>query len=795
MTKLILTAVVVFAVVFGLAHVAFGQTCLTNCGNQNSVGISSGTPGTTATYTSNGTISGAPGQINAGVQSGADIVAKINTALTKGTDILIPAGTYTLSSCAGWTSDAQAGDPWSPFFVGVKVPTGAHIHGAGEGQTVINVTRLNTDPSCALFANATRVGTGNNSKIELDHFTVNWTDQNAVGQDTIIEVAGADQFTMHDVQLTGNPNRLIIVTDSTRWILHDNFYALNTTSSVLGNTAISVNRLQSGIAYNLAAGKIYNEQLFEVGDPVNNGMSMVVITQSGVTFGPENYCNLINYTSVTNAAGNSGNCIETGADNLGNFADTLMIHGNYFYGGGAVRLPMVNSEFSNNYFFQGSGVVAGYAGNPDNTTTAGHFTINNNVFQCLGTGFLCGIFVQGNSPQGFQLVSVSENTVYDGGIGVAITGASTGGAPNCFVQNNRVYNTPLASMSPTPSGAVGALAAMGCSVVMGNIVSNAEADDFAAGGDSQEYGIVTGNSSSSVTTTYNDVSFNRVIDDQQSYSTGTVCTVSGPTSTTCQTSGTSRWLYSAGATWSQAWSNRYISISGTAYMIRGFFGAHYIEFENTVAFIGTGTSYSLNWTMNGGYYLGSPIINFTNNFGYVAHQYMLGYPSQGMITDVSGTVITNLVNNNFLSARQNVCSSTAVCKYPYYNQSPNVVGGISCTQANCASAATALYTMPNITTGSGGVSGILFRYDASVACTASGAAATAILQLGYTDVSGTAQTVTAGTATCTTLGASSAVSLSGTFMMYGNSAVTYKVTQATTPSFQARVMIYQETTN
>lgn len=725
--------------------------------------------------------------INATAQAGADIVAKINAALVLGPDVFIPAGTYTLSSCAGWTLDTQAGDPWNSFHVGVALPTGSHLHGAGEGLTVINVTRLNTDPPCSLFANATRVGTGNNPNIEIDHMTINWTDQNTgTPQSSIFEIAGSDKTNIHDVEMSGNPNRLLIISDVTRVAVHDNNMNLNTTSATLGNSAVSWNRFQSGTPYLMDVGSVYNNIAVDTGDPTSFGMSMFVLSQSNAKL-TGNICDLVKFVSSPNLNAYNGNCVETGDDNLGNLPAGLQIQGNHWYGG--VRLPAVSTDYSSNLHEGGYGILASYASTSD-TTTAARTNIHGNILLCPGTGINCGILVNGNSGQGYQSVIVSENDVEDGGIAIATSG-SIGGGPNCVVENNRVRNTPSASLSGgTVTAAIGAY---GCSGVGGNFVQNPDAD--AASGNDASYGIAIGNASAAVSTTYDYVSNNKVIDDQQTYSTGTVCSVASVSSTTCLTTGTSRYLYSAGATWSPAWSNRYIFIASVPIMIRGFYGVHYIELESAIAFVGSGTAYSLTWSMNGGYYLGSPIINFTGNFGYVAQQFMRAYPSDGMITDVSGTVITNLANNNFISARQAVCSSTAVCKYPYYNQSPIPQGGVSCTQATCASTATALYTMPNIATGSGGVSGIQFKVEAEVDCTSAVASSTATLQIGWTDVGGFAQTVTAGTATCTTLGASSMSSLSRNITMSGNSAVTYKITQASSPNFQARVMIYQETTN
>jgi hypothetical protein len=756
----------------GLAGVALAQAT-----------VNSGTSGQTGCYAATGTtISGCNNAINAAVQAGATLVDQINKALALGNDVFIPAGAYNVSGCSGWTSDAQSGDPWSPFYVGVKLPTGSHVHGAGKGLTVINVTRLPTDPRCALFANAKRSGLGNNPNIELDHMTINWKDQTT--NDTgAIEIAGADRFSMHDVEISGNPNRQLIITDVTRISIHDNTFLVNTTSGVQGNTAISSNRFQSGMPYTMDAGEIYGNKLIETGDPTL-GVSMVVLTQSNLTFGPDNTCDLLHYTSVANPNAYGGNCIESGNDNPGNIAGYFLVQGNYFWGG--VRLPIVNTEFSGNFFYQGYGLLAGYAGS---VPTAARLKVQNNTFHCSGAGANCGIFVEGNSPQGMPFVTVSDNTVEDGVLIVSAGGSGETGAPNCIVENNRVLNAPI-------TGSFGALEANGCSVVRGNLVKNPQADSF--NGFAAEYGIYLGSSSPSLTTTFDDVSGNRVIDDQIRAS-GTGCSVASPSSTTCLTSGTSLYFYSSGAAWTPAISNRYIFVGKTAYMVRNFYSSHYLEFEHATAYLPSGTSWSMTSTMGYGYYLGANIVNFSDNFGYVAHQHVQGYPGGGWITDISGNKIISLRNNHFISARQAVCSNTASCNYNYYNQTHNPVGGASCANTAgsgmvvCPSSLTTLYTMPNIATSQ--VGGVLFSYLANIDCASANTGATAILTLSYRDVSGTTQTVTAGTATCTTLGAASTSSLSGTLMMYGNSAVSYEVTTANSPNYQARVVIFQETTN
>jgi hypothetical protein len=116
------------------------------------------------------------------------------------------------------------------------------------------------------------------------------------------------------------------------------------------------------------------------------------------------------------------------------------------------------------------------------------------------------------------------------------------------------------------------------------------------------------------------------------------------------------------------------------------------------------------------------------------------------------------------------------------------VGYVSCTQANCASSATTLYTTP--------AADSLYKADASIACSTSTATATGTVTISYTDVSNTVQTIVSSAATCTTLGSASVAAFSTPFMAKASTAIQYSVTQANSPAgLRARVAIYQESTN
>lgn len=122
-----------------------------------------------------------------------------------------------------------------------------------------------------------------------------------------------------------------------------------------------------------------------------------------------------------------------------------------------------------------------------------------------------------------------------------------------------------------------------------------------------------------------------------------------------------------------------------------------------------------------------------------------------------------------------------------YTLGPGSAGWISCTQATpCASSATTFYITPAT---------MLYRINASVACTSATAAATAILILKYTDPSSTVQTITLATATCTTLGGASLANLIQPAAILTGTNIQYSVTVVNSPNYQARVAVYQEGIN
>ena len=88
-------------------------------------------------------------------------------------------------------------------------------------------------------------------------------------------------------------------------------------------------------------------------------------------------------------------------------------------------------------------------------------------------------------------------------------------------------------------------------------------------------------------------------------------------------------------------------------------------------------------------------------------------------------------------------------------------------------------------------SNTLFRADASVACDSSSSAATVLVTILYTDVSGTAQSLATGTANCTTLGSGSVANEVISFMAEEGTVIQYSTTVANRPTYDVRVALTQ----
>lgn len=106
---------------------------------------------------------------------------------------------------------------------------------------------------------------------------------------------------------------------------------------------------------------------------------------------------------------------------------------------------------------------------------------------------------------------------------------------------------------------------------------------------------------------------------------------------------------------------------------------------------------------------------------------------------------------------------------------------------NTAVTTTTLFTVGAATT--------QYKIDATVYCTQAVATATATLTIGYTDTSGTAQTITPAAAACTTLGASSFTQITSTIVAQNATNITYAVAIANGPKYDVRVQVYQLSSN
>jgi len=147
----------------------------------------------------------------------------------------------------------------------------------------------------------------------------------------------------------------------------------------------------------------------------------------------------------------------------------------------------------------------------------------------------------------------------------------------------------------------------------------------------------------------------------------------------------------------------------------------------------------------------------------------------------SGACTPPLLNADVNSARMYYCGADNV-----WHLGLGQVGFVSCMQATCASSATTFFTTSATT---------LYRINASVACTGTTAAATAIMVIKYTDPGSTVQTVTLATATCTALGSTSIANLEQGVMIATGTNVQYSVTVVNAPNYQARAAVYQEGMN
>lgn len=83
----------------------------------------------------------------------------------------------------------------------------------------------------------------------------------------------------------------------------------------------------------------------------------------------------------------------------------------------------------------------------------------------------------------------------------------------------------------------------------------------------------------------------------------------------------------------------------------------------------------------------------------------------------------------------------------------------------------------------------LYLVQANIACESAVATATALVTIGYTDISNTAQTVATAAAACTTLGVASTLPIVTVINAKGGVAITYATTAANTPAYTLKILV------
>lgn len=531
--------------------------------------IPTGTIGFGLAYSSSSAVTAVPTLINTSAIAGADIVAQMKAARLAGPEIYIPAGSYTTSSCTTW--GAGVGDASK---VGVLIPSGTWIHGAGQGVTTITVNRGASDPTCALFENSTPGST--NSGIRISDLTIAWNENASSTFNTLttpIFLNSCVRCEVDHVTFTGTADREMESFNGTAAKIHDNTFIVTSGASNLGNSGLGVDASSATTAGQNAGIVGPDNQFFENGS--DTAASLLVVTQS----------NLAIQGNVFNIPGTSNiNPMENGQDSNGNMVQGLTLSGNVIRCSVACSLfgPVSNSTYSHNdmngatlYLSEQAGVTVNTTGLRvlENTIVNGYISIGN-VVQA-GT-YLGKITVKGN---------IVENG--------AIATGSSGGGDVAIVDNFIRYGPATDSPGISCNGI--------CTEITNNTVKNVDAR-VASGTQPAIY----------VTGSPNLFDGNKVIDDQQQYSTGTACSVASVSSTTCTGTAT-YWVHVAGGSWSAGWTNRCLFVGSTCNPISGFPSANYIQLETPTA-IAASTAYTLKHTTYDAYEFGATSIKqFTNN--------------------------------------------------------------------------------------------------------------------------------------------------------------------------------------
>lgn len=507
------------------------------------------------------------GTRNAADFPGASIVERVQAAIrdcgANPCEVFIPGGSYAASPIASWRARDTTGAS-----VGIPLPSNIDLRGAGEGQTILRVTRTAADLPATLLANV-----GESARnIHLRDMSIVWSDA-AASYDwvSIFICHGCENVQLDHLALEGNPNKLVNLLDSTGSSVHDNRFLLRSTGYGHGDNALGISRFSASAPVSGEAGVVRDNLFRQVGD--QRTFSMLIVAQSGL------YVHDNVFEADLPPPGNATG-IESGQDNLARLPEHVKISSNKFRGASIAYGGLSNSEISGNFLDHGDIYIALQSGS---TASVSGLTIADNElhFGSIGIGGLEHTFT--------GRAVVTRNRVFDGGIG---TGNSLTNADIEMSFNDVRYT---ANRNGIECNA--------CSVVRGNIVREIGQNgpgDLHAG-----YSIMG---------TVADVSDNLYLDEQHEYDAGTVCSVAEPTSGNCLASGRSRWVMLRGGDWRLGWTNRRLFTGRGNLIIRAFVNSTLLELDEDAPVLPAGTRYQLRRTTFNAFELNNAVIGrFVNN--------------------------------------------------------------------------------------------------------------------------------------------------------------------------------------
>ena len=508
-------------------------------------------------------------------------------------EVFIPAGTYHSSPVSTWNSRGPGGAR-----LGILLPSNVELRGAGQGHTVIRVTRSANDPPAALLGNANEL----NRNIHIHDLSVEWNDSSQTyNWVSIFTCHGCEQVELDHLTLQGNPNKLVNLLDCTGSSIHDNNFLLRSTGYGHGDSALSFNHFDVGISLGLVGGVARDNTFREIGD--YRTFSMLIVTQSGVSVHSNTF--IAELPPPGNATG-----IESGQDNLGRLPEDVTISGNKFYGSSIAYGGLNSSEISGNFFDNGDIYVA----------------------------------LQSGSVSSMTELAIVNNELHHGSI--SLGGLEHTFVGRCIIDNNRVYDGNIRTGSLLVNGDIevdyntvkyssnsNGIDCNACSIVRGNLVQ-----DVGQNGPADLHAGYLINGSAI------EVSGNTYIDDQQEYSAGTVCSVASPAATTCLPSGPSRWVRVQGGEWGFGWGNRTLFTTRGNYPIRSFVNNNVLEVDKAVDSLPVGTTYHLSRTTFNAYELdGVTIERFANNVAIAT----TGAFNHAAVQEDGAVVIKDLSGNSF----------------------------------------------------------------------------------------------------------------------------------------------------